>query len=32
MVIAEELTLLNCGAGADSRESLGQLRDQTSPS
>jgi len=27
----EELMLSNCGAGEDSRESLGQQGDQTSP-
>ena len=29
---AEELMPLNCGAGEDSQESLGQQRDQTSQS
>ena len=29
---AEELTLLNCGAGEDCLESLGQQEDQTSQS
>ena len=29
---AEELMLLNCGAGEDSWESLGQPRDETSQS
>ena len=29
---SEELMLLNCGAGEDSWESLGQRGDQTSPS
>ena len=29
---AEELMLLNCGVGEDSRESLGQHRDPISPS
>ena len=29
---AEDLMLLNCGAGEDSRESLGQQEDQTSQS
>ena len=28
----EELMLLNCGVGEDSRESLGQQGDPTSPS
>ena len=31
-VSSEELTLLNCGAGKDSQESLGQQGDQTSQS
>jgi len=29
---AEELTLLNCGIGEDSRESLGLQGDPTNPS
>ena len=29
---AEELILLNCGAGENSRESLGHQGDQNSPS
>ena len=29
---SDELMLLNCGVGEDSRESLGQHGDQTSPS
>ena len=31
-VSAEELMLLNCGVGEDSRESHGLQRDPTSPS
>ena len=31
-MIAEELMLLNCDVGEDSRESLGQQGDQTSQS
>ena len=32
MLSTEELMLLSCGAGEDSRESLGQQGDPTSPS
>ena len=32
MLSAEELTLMNCGAGGDSWKSLGQQGDQTSQS